>query len=381
MQTVDTNASFVYNENGLRVQKTVNGVVTNYTLHGKSVVHMTQGENELHFFYDAQNKPAVVVYNGTPYSYVKNLQGDVVALLNSTGAVVVSYVYDAWGRPISKTGTLASTLGTVQPFRYRGYVYDEETGLYYLRSRFYCASTCRFLSADHGIGIGAKLLSANLYAYAKGTPVCTIDTDGRDAYWLTDIDNVYGFGHTSLLIEDNRTGKWYYFFWGAANNAPFDEVKIQLIEIASVPFDKSGLLDLAALNIILSTTIVDDTVPLNEQEYIYDNFYETAALFTGYTTPSYLCAKKLLEDGNLQGREYNVLGTNCMQTSCYVMAMSCSPQGRENFGALASFIVPNDARYIVDDMTSRRAVDYSHYSPSFPESIFIGLIDYFDSIR
>ena len=83
---IDTDASFVYNENGLRVQKTVNDVVTKYTLHGKNIVHMTSGSDELHFFYDAQNKPAVVVYNGTPYSYVKNLQGDVVALLDSTAA-------------------------------------------------------------------------------------------------------------------------------------------------------------------------------------------------------------------------------------------------------------------------------------------------------
>ncbi len=128
MQSVDTTATFVYNENGLRVQKTVNGVVTKYTLHSKNVVHMTQSSNNLHFFYDAQNKPAVVVYNDIPYSYIKNLQGDIVAILDSTGTAVVNYVYDAWGRPISKTGSMAGTLGTVQPFRYRGYVYDEETG-------------------------------------------------------------------------------------------------------------------------------------------------------------------------------------------------------------------------------------------------------------
>ena len=113
MQSVDTTATFVYNENGLRVQKTVNEVVTDYTLHGKNIVHMTQGGNELHFFYDASNKPAIVVYNGTAYAYVKNLQGDVVALLDSTGNIVVQYKYDAWGRPIKKEGSLAATLGTV----------------------------------------------------------------------------------------------------------------------------------------------------------------------------------------------------------------------------------------------------------------------------
>ena len=71
----------VYNADGLRVQKAVNGVATKYTLHGKNVVHMTSGEDEMHFFYDAQNRPAVVVYNGVPYAYVKSLPGDIVALL------------------------------------------------------------------------------------------------------------------------------------------------------------------------------------------------------------------------------------------------------------------------------------------------------------
>ena len=67
-----------------------------------------------------------------------------MALVDDTGAVAVSYTYDAWGRPTGKTGCLAGTLGTVQPFRYRGYVFDEETGLYYLRSRYYGAGWCRF---------------------------------------------------------------------------------------------------------------------------------------------------------------------------------------------------------------------------------------------
>jgi hypothetical protein len=113
-------AEFVYNADGLRVQKTVNGVATKYTLHGKNVVHMTSGTDELHFFYDAQNRPAVVVYNGTAYAYVKSLQGDIVAILDENGNTVVSYGYDAWGAPLWCTGELAETLGKVQSFRYRG---------------------------------------------------------------------------------------------------------------------------------------------------------------------------------------------------------------------------------------------------------------------
>ena len=106
---------------------TFGSTVTNYTLHGTNIVHLTRGSDTLHFYYDAQNKPAIVIFNGTAYGYLYNLQGDVVALVNTGGTKVVEYTYDAWGMPISKTGTLASTLGTVQPFRYRGYVYDEET--------------------------------------------------------------------------------------------------------------------------------------------------------------------------------------------------------------------------------------------------------------
>lgn len=89
---------------------------------------MTHSADALHFFYDAQNRPAVVVYNGVPYAYVKNLQGDLIAILDSAGAVVVSYVYDAWGQPIGKSGALAETLGTVQPFRYRGVCVRRRSG-------------------------------------------------------------------------------------------------------------------------------------------------------------------------------------------------------------------------------------------------------------
>lgn len=69
--------------------------------------------------------------------YIHNLQGDIVGIIDSNGNEVVQYTYDAWGKVLSTAGTMASTLGTVQPFRYRGYVYDVETGLYYLRSRYY----------------------------------------------------------------------------------------------------------------------------------------------------------------------------------------------------------------------------------------------------
>ena len=171
MSKSGTTASFKYNENGLRIQKTVNGVVTDYTIHGKNIVHMTQGSNNLHFFYDAQNKPAVVVYNGIPYTYVKNLQGDIVAILDSTSSVVVEYKYDAWGKPFTPTGSMKDDLGKLNPFRYRGYVYDEETEIYYLRSRYFQPIYGRFINAD-------VIIFDNQYAYCKNSPLIYTDADG-----------------------------------------------------------------------------------------------------------------------------------------------------------------------------------------------------------
>ena len=86
---------------------------TKYTLHGKNIVHMTGGSNTLHFFYDGQNKPAVVLFNGIAYAYLYNLQGDVIALVDANDSKVVECKYDAWGKPLSKADTLATTLGTL----------------------------------------------------------------------------------------------------------------------------------------------------------------------------------------------------------------------------------------------------------------------------
>ena len=135
---------FSYNLDGMRAEKKVtllgDETTTYYTYSGTKLTHLVCGTNSMHFFYDAQGRPAIVQYNHrsteSNYSYVHNLQGDVVGILDSSGTLVVEYAYDPWGKPLEtrclKTG--CEVLAEMNPFRYRGYVLDDETGLYYLKS-------------------------------------------------------------------------------------------------------------------------------------------------------------------------------------------------------------------------------------------------------
>ena len=192
---------YTYNVDGLRVGKKVvwydqpdvdapAAGETTYTLNGKQILHMDCRCEKLDFAYGAQGKPAFVRYGGSKYAYVYNLQGDVVALLASTGETVVQYEYDAWGKPVTMTGELADTLGRLNPFRYRGYVFDEETGLYYVSSRYYDPEIGRWINADDTAYLGADgtILSYNLFAYCKNNPVMGYDPTGHFSW--TDVFNI-----------------------------------------------------------------------------------------------------------------------------------------------------------------------------------------------
>jgi len=126
-----------------------------------------------------------VTYSGTKYFYLKNAQGDILGLVDTSGNQVVAYTYDAWGKLLTSNGSLASTLGKANPFRYRGYVYDEETGLYYVSSRYYDPETCRFLNADSVIsGTGKSVQGYNLFEYCNNNPVNKSDSTGAWPNWI-----------------------------------------------------------------------------------------------------------------------------------------------------------------------------------------------------
>jgi len=193
-----TTTSYKYNADGIRTQKQSGNVTTDYFLNGSQIL-MQQTKNgntvtdTLWFFYDNQGNRIGLCRDGDYFYYLYNVQGDVPALVDAeTGKIAANYQYGAWGEKTSvKTAEGYGDLGTANPFRYRGYYWDEESGLYYLNSRYYSPELCRFISADGQIN--GDILGTNLFAYCSNNPVNRTDEDGKSwsdiKSWFSDTWN------------------------------------------------------------------------------------------------------------------------------------------------------------------------------------------------
>ena len=135
----------------------------------------------MHFLYDEDG--ALVGFNNETktYIYTRNAQGDIISITDtSNGNTVAQYTYDSWGNVLTATGVMAE----VNPFRYRGYYYDSETGLYALQSRYYDPQTGRFLNLDDFDTLAVtpeELTDKNLYAYCDNNPIMRVDRGGE--FW------------------------------------------------------------------------------------------------------------------------------------------------------------------------------------------------------
>ena len=169
--------TFEYDGSGRRVRK--GEIEYKYNVEGKLI----SSSNSIYYLYDDKGVAGFVNADGMCL-YRKDAQGNIIAILDSAGAVMVRYEYDAWGNHIVLDGngqeiTDPEHIGNVNPYRYRGYFYDVETGLYYLQTRYYDPSIGRFISQD-SIEYAApqSINGLNLYAYCNNNPVMNIDPTG-----------------------------------------------------------------------------------------------------------------------------------------------------------------------------------------------------------
>ena len=171
--TVDgEQVSYTYDMSGVRSNKQVGDTTYTYTTLSGKVMRQQWDGKTLEFVYDDGS-------TSTLYYYVLNAQGDVAAILNSSGKLAASYDYDAWGNCTVYNNSDAA-IGDLNPLRYRGYYYDAETGFYYLQSRYYDFANCRFINADTFATTDANgFLSANMFAYCENNPVSNSDSEGE----------------------------------------------------------------------------------------------------------------------------------------------------------------------------------------------------------
>ena len=189
--------TYTYNANGIRTSKTVGGVKHTYTLEGTKILRETWGANTLIPIYDNEESVCGILYNDVPYYFVKNLQGDVIAIVDKDAQTVAEYSYDAWGVPEIKLDSSECQIATINPFRYRGYYYDGETELYYLLSRYYNPSLGRFINSDaiDWLGTNEQIIETNIFAYCKNDCVNLSDEIGFGG-----IDSLLGVLGSSIDI-------------------------------------------------------------------------------------------------------------------------------------------------------------------------------------
>ena len=239
----NTVINFQYDTNGLRTRKAVNVIangsttVTNveYVYEDGNLLQMKHGGRILDFSYDSNGDVVSVAYRSsstaTPvyYYYGLNSHGDVVALYNASGSVTALYEYDAYGKVVSVTNSTgneisnSSHIAILNPLRYAGYVYDNETGFYYNATRYYDPTTARFINADTTDVLTATLEAStdkNLFAYCDNNPVVRVDASGQ--IWETPFDIItLAISVVEVVIDPYDPLNWAGLAADAVDLIPF----------------------------------------------------------------------------------------------------------------------------------------------------------------
>ena len=151
-------------EDGLRRAKITSGITTTYSIDENGNV-ITEGNDEIII----GNVPLAKKIDGQYYYYIYNAHGDVVMIVDESGSIKNTYRYDAWGAIVSETETINNS------HKYAGQYYDDDTGLIYLRARYYDPQDRRFTQEDPARD------ELNWYAYCGNNPVMFVDLTGESA--------------------------------------------------------------------------------------------------------------------------------------------------------------------------------------------------------
>ena len=226
LQKGNNNIQYSYDSEGIRVSKTINGEKCTFEYLNGMLLYETRGEKYFHYYYDSNGMLCAVSYRLTPsddeniYYYTHNWRGDIVGIYNGNGDLRAKYTYDSWGNVTSITDgngnviTDQNHVGNLNPFRYRGYYMDTETGMYYLMSRYYDPVTHRFVNADGYFQTGLGILDGNMNAYCGNNPIMCFDPNG-------DIVTTIGFsgfasfglaGSASLYYACDDKGNYGFFY-------------------------------------------------------------------------------------------------------------------------------------------------------------------------
>ena len=332
------------------------------TLNGKVARETIRTNNTLtavlDFVYDDAGRPFALRYstNGTSfqtYYYVLNLQGDVVKLIHYIPGFeyesVATYEYDAWGN-VSSSGRLAE----INPLRYRGYYYDNETGFYYLQSRYYDPANRRFINADLLASTGQGFTGTNMFAYCVNNPVVLGDYEGTDAILIIDEDAVHGNGHVCFMVQNNE-GAWNYYSFGPGRPAWFTGaaclfggyVKGVIYQSELGIADGFDLTTLSGCADFMKTDANAKGFANSASKKMDDVIY-----LTGDFSKSFEAAESLYtrQEKTLLGKifpiQYNLLDYNCMHFALDMLSKSSNAFTREQNKTLERLkrwsVVPNN---------------------------------------
>ena len=195
---------FEYNHLGQRVKKTVtkDGVSTTiqYIYEGNCLITEYSSNYRIDFIYDENRLLYGFIYNGEKYFYIRDIAQNILGITSQSGEYVVSYNCNAYGDEQTITGTLATTIGTINPFRYKGYYYDVETQLFYCNSRYYSPELCRWISPDSIEYLDPQSINGlNLYIYCGNDPINMYDPSGHFPWFILLLG---GLIITALIITE-----------------------------------------------------------------------------------------------------------------------------------------------------------------------------------